>query len=1352
MNLSTCNKKSLLLALLIQGALLLSAQNYLVNVRKFTEADGLSHNQVNCFHQDRDGFMWIGTKYGLNRFDGHKFRWFTREQDGLASNFISEIYEDEKGWLWLVHSEEKFGERTYFNIALFHPRTFEVLPFEPEKSSSPAFRVSDLNAIHRLPDGRFIFSTKNGAHFLFSQKNGISKLPFEAGFTLHLAASPDSIWGSAGNRLLRLDLAGEVAQSLPLEKGRTIHSIRRDGRNRLWLVTAEAIRDRPNFFKNTRLSALPESGLTTLLSEPAPGGARIFNLLPFQQNGTMLAFKGQEVFELDEKLKVSYHHPALLTEKSFPQNECFATDRNGVVWYGHREGFWLLELQPSRFQQYLKSDDGEQNSIRGLAEYGDYLFVNSSKDGSLLNLKTGALRSYSDASRRLKDIKCFPMLLTRRGELWTANDRLNQLDSLGNVVSSLTIREGSPPRIWSFFQDGSETWWVGLRREFLYFFNEKKHGKPQLFDRYNGFDKLKEAEKWHFLEDEKGIWMAAQNGLYLLDKQKGIIAAYGEQQMGGFYLPANQFNFIYKDPGGPLWLATGDAGLLKVAFDAQGNASVQQHLTRANGLPSNELYAILEDESGHFWISSANGLIRFDKLSGEINAYFEEQGITHNEFNRLSYFQSADGRIYFGGLNGVTAFHPRDFHNREAYAAPLRWSAVHVFSGKEETLKNVTEMAAFENRLVFNPEDKFITFKISLLDYFYSDRVKYSYLIEGLGDEWTEINANTLQLSGLPYGNFTLRVRAKGRENRYSTDQLAVRILMKRPFYLQWWFLAAFALAIAIGIWQFYNWRIQSLKKQQLLLERMVAERTQKIRSDKQLIEKQAEQLRELDEVKSRFFTNISHELRTPLTLILGPLDSVLKRKRLENRDFTLLSLMRQNGRQLLKRINELLDLSSLDANKLKVEDQPVLLYPLVKKILSGFENTASLKGIRLDLTFRMETAIHLLLDPGKLEKILSNFLSNAIKFTPQNGRVKTAVTRRDNHLHFSVTDTGPGILPEDLERVFERFYQSAQNEKAGGTGIGLALCRELAGLMEGRVWAESEPGHGSTFFLQLPLVETFGHLPATSETPEVETIVAAPAIEPGNGSGETILVVEDNASLLAFIKIILENYRVITAENGQAALEKLSENPDVSLIISDIMMPVMDGFELLRELKAHDDFWHIPVIMLTARQKMETKLEALRIGVDDYMVKPFQEAELLARVDNLIKNNRGRLEAKTAGKADAAPQPAGEKLSAADLKWLSEVEKIILENIGNTQFSIGQLAYDLAMSTRRFQQKIKAVTGLTPKEYQREIQLEYARRLLENGDCRSVSEVSYRVGFKDAHYFSSLFQKRYGKLPSDYL
>jgi DNA-binding response OmpR family regulator/anti-sigma regulatory factor (Ser/Thr protein kinase) len=431
-------------------------------------------------------------------------------------------------------------------------------------------------------------------------------------------------------------------------------------------------------------------------------------------------------------------------------------------------------------------------------------------------------------------------------------------------------------------------------------------------------------------------------------------------------------------------------------------------------------------------------------------------------------------------------------------------------------------------------------------------------------------------------------------------------------------------------------------------------------------------------------------------------------------------------------------------------------LYPFVKRILSSFESAANLRQIHLALDYQLKNHLQLQLDPDKVEKILSNFLSNALKFTPEEGKITLTVLRKENQLEISLADTGQGIPPDEIEKVFDRFYQSEKNQQAGGTGIGLALCRELAKHMNGQVWAESQIARGSIFYLQLPLVERFEQVMPESELPASSE---APGYQPEKGTQETILVVEDNPSLLEYIHILLENYQVITAENGQIALEKLFEctrrGQPVNLIISDIMMPVMDGFELLQTLKAHDDFRHIPVIMLTAHQKSDVKLEALRIGVDDYIVKPFQETELLARATNLISNSKRRLEANSmkegeSGAVQKSPQKA--VLTAADSRWLSDVEKIVLRHIGDTGFNLSQVANELAMSPRRLQQKIKEITGLTPKDYQREIQLEYARRILEAGEAQSISEISYKVGFKDAHYFSTLFQNRYGKKPNEYL
>lgn len=542
-----------------------------------------------------------------------------------------------------------------------------------------------------------------------------------------------------------------------------------------------------------------------------------------------------------------------------------------------------------------------------------------------------------------------------------------------------------------------------------------------------------------------------------------------------------------------------------------------------------------------------------------------------------------------------------------------------------------------------------------------------------------------------------------------------------------------------------------------ILKENNQYERELVVQRDK--IKRDAAKLREADELKTRFFANISHELRTPLTLVLSPMETILQSNELSNRNFTYLKLMQQNGKKLLRRINELLELSRLGAKKLEIKETPTNIYKLTKQITSSYEGAANLKQIELDYINEINSEINLKLDYPKVEMILSNYLSNAIKFTPTKGTITAHVSKVKNNLQISVKDTGVGIPKESLTQVFERFYQVKRESYKEGTGIGLALCKELAELHGGKVWVESEIGQGSTFFVQLPYKETFAKV-------ETKIVIETKAIEPKDSSiavtkitklnRPTILVVEDNSDLRHYVQLLLsDSYNIITAKNGKEALELLIQNDEQaikhrqpSLIISDIMMPVMDGMTFLKELKKSDEFRHIPVIMLTAQKHTNIKLDALRIGVDDYLTKPFQANELLARVSNLIENTQQRMEAKPSTKMAQNEQ----NITSFDLKWLKEIEDKLVENISNRHFKLNDLAAEMAITTRTLQLRIKAITGQTPKKYQRSIQLHHARKLLKSGDIKTISELSYQLGFEDQHYFSTLYKKEFGITPKEEL
>lgn len=526
-------------------------------------------------------------------------------------------------------------------------------------------------------------------------------------------------------------------------------------------------------------------------------------------------------------------------------------------------------------------------------------------------------------------------------------------------------------------------------------------------------------------------------------------------------------------------------------------------------------------------------------------------------------------------------------------------------------------------------------------------------------------------------------------------------------------------------------------------------------------IQKTAADLEEIDALKTRFFANISHELRTPLTLILGPLEGIIKRNPFHsNQDYTTMLMMQQNANKLLKRINELLDLSTLDANKMKVETVPTFLYPFLKNIIISIDSVANEKDIQLQFKYHLSQDIQILLDTDKVEKIIYNYLSNAFKFTPQGGTITITAQRIDEHLQISVKDTGIGIPQEDIQKVFDRFYQSRshtdvalQRLYTNGTGIGLALCQELAKVLNGKVWATSKIGKGSIFYVKIPLVETFA-VKAKESILDVSSIKNSLFIhEPKsfNENQSTILIVEDNADLRYYISTILsDDYNIITAEHGKIGLEELANNQNIALIISDIMMPIMDGIEFLTNVKEHDEYRNIPVIMLTARQNVEIKLDALRIGVDDYITKPFNETELQIRVNNLIANSQSRIESQPLiSENNNISTP---KITANELKWLQEIEQIIIENIAQSNFMLTDIAEQVNLSYSGFKQKIKKITGLSPKKYERSIKLNRARTILKSGKVETVSEVLYQLGFENHYHFSKIYKEEFGIMPSEEL
>lgn len=576
-----------------------------------------------------------------------------------------------------------------------------------------------------------------------------------------------------------------------------------------------------------------------------------------------------------------------------------------------------------------------------------------------------------------------------------------------------------------------------------------------------------------------------------------------------------------------------------------------------------------------------------------------------------------------------------------------------------------------------------------------------------------------------------------------------------------------------------YKEKIQSVQTQyhqQIQLERQQFQL--KTTQQQEILAKQkAADLEKVDEMKNRFFVNVSHELRTPLTLIISPLRKALTNNQISLATANSLLLAQKNANRLLRLVNEILDLAKMEATKLEVDLKEVLFFPFIKRLVTTFDSYAEQEGILLSFNYHLDKELLLVLDDSKVETIITNLVANALKFTPKGGTITVSVFSNEDKLHINVEDTGMGIHSEDLPFIFDRFYRSSKGDtpEVNGLGIGLALAKELAELMDGTLTAESELKKGAQFTFICPMrivdrvlteieksliTEKSNHVDQTFD--KIKTL----DFDESKKQKATILIVEDNRELRNYIQSTLsEFYRTLTASNGLAALDILteimnSENlhlPD--LIISDVKMPVMDGYQFLKAIKSKDYFRHIPTIMLTARADMEGKLQALRLGIDDYMLKPFYDEELIARIGNILDNTNQRKSwlAQTEEVDDVVNREAKNaentiQISADDMLWLEDVEALLQNNLDNSTYKILDLANALHLSKRQVERKIKQLTGLTAGSYLKEIRYSEARRLLESREIDSIKILLTKVGIKDSRNFSQQFQKRFGKLPSEYI
>jgi len=1282
--------------------------------------DGLSRNMVAAITQDQMGFMWFGTRNGLNRFDGHNFKVYYRLEGGLEGNDISSLLTTEDGSLWI-------GGGTGLYKYDFSNESFERIV---AKASDGVEIRSNVNQICALGNDLIIVTDRQGLFFYDTAAGKLTHNSFQNHFNITAVTcdTKQRIWLSFyDDGLFYVDKSLKNEKKLVMAadaqhfEGVPIRGIKATEQNQLIIGTEG---------KGVFMLNLNTMAVTPLFEDMSEKG-RVVHALARRENDIIVATEdGIYVYEMLTHNTSHYHHepsnPMSLADNSIQSLYC---DNKGGIWIGtYFGGVCYSPYEMTLFDGFFPRMD-VSNSIHGrrvreIVEDNQGFIWIGTEDGGLnrFNPATGEFNFFMESSV----FSNIHGLCVVGDKLWvgTYSYGVVIIDTRTlKITQTITAQPGKEHSlldndIFAIEKTHDGTVYLGTLGGLCRYLSK---------DEVQYIDEVPHSIIYDIHEDRKGnLWTVIYgNSISCRKASSGEWVSYSTANSK---LPAMNVLNVEELSDGTILVTTDDSGILR--YNA-GKDVFEQYEVKALA-PNSATFCVLEDNSGKLWISTSHGLVWFDPETTESHIYTTANGLIDNNFNYKSALLSQDGRMYMGCLKGIIAFRPEQFHDMTvtpkivATELYVNNAAVRQYGDASPLAKSIV---LTEKLSLAHSENSFAIQVASLL-YRNDEQVQMEYMLSGFDKNWMPVPENNLiSFINVPPGRYKLCVRPCAGSNGINGKQFEMEITIRPPFYRSWWaYLLYLLCAIALSY----------------LIVRRIQNRARELRENAmQKFEYEKEQ--ELYQSKINFFTNVAHEIRTPLTLIKAPLEKLLKHKDMEPTAKEDLGIMDKNVSRLLDLTNQLLDFRRAERDSLRLNIERCNITQIIESVYVRFSSLMREKGIDSQYVHPDEP-FYAFIDKEGFTKIVSNMLNNAVKYCEHY--IKLDLKAKDNdEIQVILSNDGP-LVPQKLrDSIFEPFNRgSSKTSTTSGTGIGLALARAIAELHQGTLKMQDD-ARLNVFVLTLPVRKL-------SSAVELHKAQDEQGGKPKNSTRTddaglpVILIVEDNVEMLNYEHSQLEDdYNVLTASNGEEALKVLADNDDVALIVSDVMMEPMGGFELCRTVKNDVNFSHIPVILLTALTLDSAKVEGMESGADSYIEKPFSMDYLRSSIKNLL---RLRQNAKAAYANSPFLLSDTLTISNADDEFIKKLEDVVTQNMSNSEFSINDLAQEMCMSRTGLNRKLRGIFNMSPNNYIKVSRLKYAALLMKNSNLR-VSEVCYKVGFTSPSYFTQCFYKQFGLLPRDF-